>query len=330
MLKNAGLYDWDNRSKTCMFAKKQKKSTTPKAPPPPRADFVQLLTDAIDRNTSIGIVHQGKAGNDPLAQGRLLEWKDNVLVIEELQIIGRDVVLKSNDSVEAYLSYNGTMLTFDAKVLKVEMPRKLNKQRVVRALHISNPMNLREGDRRSAFRASLSGLAEEIPVKMWFLDRFKPDDEIDESLLSERTTSYYTDLMAAKNFDAQIPVDEDGVELISIDWNPVLKMAMLDIPHAEGRLIDVTSNGLGILMYGISNMQLDRFERIGLSFMLEGQQLDFVVEVRQGTDLRGSTCRMGVLIVYPDRRDGTTLTRRTLEQFAMKIQRDQLKSRKAS
>jgi len=291
---------------------------------------VQLLNDAIDRNTSIGVVHLGRSGHDPLAQGRLLEWKDNVLIIEELQIIGRDVVLKSNDRIEAYLSYNGTMLTFEAKVLKVEMPRKLNKERVVRALHISNPMNLREGDRRSAFRASLSGLAEEIPVKVWFLDRFKPDDECDESLFVERNTSYYTDLMAAQSFDSQIPVDEDGKEVLCVDWNPVLKSVMLQSPHAEGRLIDLTSNGLGILMYGISSMQLDRFERIGMSFELEGHQLDFVAEVRQGTDLRGSACRVGMLIVHPDRRGGTAMARRILEQFAMQIQRDQLKNRKAS
>ncbi len=313
-----------------MFSKKPKKSSTPKASVPPRADFVQLLTDAIDRNTSIGIVHQGRAGHDPLAQGRLLEWQGDILVIEELQVIGRDVVLKADDRVEAYLSYNGTMLTFEAKVLKVEIPRKLNRERVVRALHISKPMNLREGDRRSAFRASLSGLADEIPVKMWFLDRFKPDDEFDEPLLGERNTSYYTDLMAAKLFNSKIPVDEDGNEVHCIDWERVLKAAKLESPHAEGRLIDVTSNGLGILMYGISNMQLDRFERIGLAFNLDGQPLEFVIEIRQGTDLRGSTCRIGALIVYPDQRGGTTLTRRTLEHFAMQIQRDQLRGRKAS
>jgi len=313
-----------------MFSKKSKKSTSPKAPAAPKVDFVELLNEAVDRNTSIGIVHRGRAGSDPLAQGRLLEWKKEELVIEELQIIGRDVSLKTGDLVEAYLSYKGTMLTFEAKVLEVEMPRRLNDVRVVRALHISKPLNLREGDRRSAFRASLSGMPKDIPVKMWFLDRYKPEDDQDEASQEEQDKSYYTDLLAAKSFHAEFPLDEEGNERAHIDWNPILRSAMMEEPHAIGRLIDVTSNGLGILMYGVSNMQLDRFERIGLEFSIEDSKLEFVIEVRQGSDLRGSTCRVGTLILHPDRRDNTTLARRTLDQFAMQIQRDQLKGRNAA
>ena len=310
-----------------MFSKKTKKSTDPKSKAPPKVNFVDLLNEAVDRNTSIGVVHLGQSGHDPLAQGRLLEWREDVLVIEELQIIGRDVVLKVGDRIEGYLSYGGTMMTFEAKVLEVEMPRRLNSDRIVRALHISPPANLREGDRRSAYRSSLSGFKQDIPARIWFLDRFKSEDEFDELPLVAHNNMYYTDLMAAKLFDAKIPVDEDGVERKDIDWKPLLETALTEIPHAQGRLIDMTSNGIGILMYGISNMQLNRFERIGLSFEIEEQQLDFVVEMRQGTDLRGVTRRVGTLIVYPGRGEGGTKTRRILERFAMQIQRDQLKTR---
>ena len=319
-----------------MFSKKSKKTTSNRSSGPPKVDYVGLLNEAIDRNTAVGIVHAGRAGKDPLAQGRMLQWKNNALIIEELQIIGRDVVLKAGDRVEAYLSYNGTMMTFEAEVLEVELPSRLNSERIVRALHITTPTNLREGDRRSAFRASLSGIAEDFPVRMWFLDRYTANDTKGTADNSEgkivstsekSNNAYYTDLLAAKNFDANIPLDENGVEYRDISWKPLLDATMLEFPHARGRLVDMTSNGFGILMYGISSMQLDRFERIGMSFELEGTKLDFVVEVRQGTDLRGSTCRVGTLIVYPDRGEAAVQSKRLIERFAMQIQRDHLRTR---
>ncbi len=319
-----------------MFSKKTKKTTSDRSSGPPKVDYIGLLNEAIDRNTAVGIVHAGRAGQDPLAQGRMLEWKDDVLIIEELQIIGRDVVLKSGDRVEAYLSFNGTMMTFESEVLEVELPSRLNSQRIVRALHITTPTNLREGDRRSAFRASMSGNSEDYPVRMWFLDRYQAHDSSGRAHENESFTptknnnSYYTNLLAAKSFDANIPLDEHGVEYRSINWKPILDATMLELPHAQGRLVDMTSNGFGILMYGVSSMQLDRFERIGLSFELEGTRRDFVVEVRQGTDLRGSTCRVGTLIVYPDRGEAAVHSKRLIERFAMQIQRDHLRARGAA
>lgn len=289
-----------------------------------------MLREAVDRNTSIGVVHQSKAGFDPLAQGRLLRWDDEGIVIEELQIIGRDIRIQSGDLLEAYLNYDGLMLSFDAKVLMVEEPTNLNKKRVVSSLVLSKPQNLRESDRRSAFRASLSGHVEDIPVNMWFFDRYLSQMKGEQGVEFSTNNSYYTNLLATMNYDPAYPLDEHGAIRREIDWGRIHLEASVTRPHAVGRLIDLTRNGLGILMYGVSNMQLDRFERIGVSFELEGEQLDFVVELRRGTDLKGSTCRAGMLIVHPEQNGALSHGRRVLERFAMQIQREHLRNRKVS
>ncbi|MBO6513218.1 MAG: hypothetical protein JJ974_04560 [Phycisphaerales bacterium] len=313
-----------------MFSRKSKQGTGSKSGNAPRAEHVELLREAVDRNTSVGVVHQCRAGYDPLAQGRLLKWDDEGVVIEELQIIGRDIRLRTNDMVEAYLSYDGVMLSFEAKILMVEEPTQLNEHRVVRSLMLSKPMNLRESDRRSAFRASLSGFAEEIPVNMWFFDRYQSREENAPKLGFELTNAYYTDLLSPLDYDPVYPLDVNGAVARDIDWGRIMEDAKVTPPHAVGRLIDLTRNGLGILMYGVSYMQLDRFERIGVSFELEGKELDFVVELRRGTDLKGSTCRVGVLLIYPEKNGAMNPERRVLEQFAMQIQREHLRNRKAS
>tara|TARA_R110002072_G_scaffold103494_5_gene226994 strand:+ start:714 stop:1637 length:924 start_codon:yes stop_codon:yes gene_type:complete len=307
-----------------MFSKKPKKSGAQ------GSNLDGLFREAVERNTSVGIVRLGRSGEDPLAQGRMLRFRDDVLVIEELQIIGRHVVFKEGDRIEAYFKVNGKMLTFESKVLSLEMPTYLNKVQRVQSMHLSGPAQLRMGDRRSAYRASVSVSKNEIPVKMWFLDRFQEDVKTDSGLIPEDHKIYYTNLMSAKRFDAEIPVDEEGVELAQFDWQPILQSAFQESPHALGRVVDLTANGLGILMYGVSNMQLNRFERIGVSFEIEGEEIQLVVEIRQGNDLRGSTCRVGTLLLYPDRRCTTSSARRTMERFAMMLQREQLKGRMAS
>lgn len=313
-----------------MFSKKSKSKNASDGAPVAHARDIALLREAVDRNTSIGVVHQSKAGFNPLAQGRLLRWDDDGIVIEELQIIGRDVRFGSGDTIEAYLTFEGVMLSFDGTVLMVEEPMELNSQRIVRSLELTSPQNLRESDRRSAFRASVSGQSVEIPVDMWFLDRYVPSMQGEEKIEFVLTNTYYTNLLAALNFDADYPLDDRGEVSRDIDWGRVLRDAKGTEPHAVGRLIDLTRNGLGMLMYGVSNMQLDRFERVGVSFELEGEQLDLVVELRRGTDVKGSTCRVGMLIVHPEQSGSLCHERRVLEQFAMQVQREQLRNRKAS
>ncbi len=314
-----------------MFSRKSDKSTKTATPEPKEAplDLKQTLLDAIERNASVGIVRLGYSGQDPLAQGRLLEWDDKGLVIEQLQIIGKEVRFHVGSRIEAYVKFNKLIMMFEAEVLQVEQPTYLNEQRVVRSMRLSQPSLLRQGDRRSAFRSSIAALGQETMVKMWFLDRIGEVPPEPEGGAQQQKNAYYTDLIRAKRAEPLIvDRDEEGNPLI-VDWTMVLAEAHKDQPHAVGRLADLTANGLGFVMYGVSNMQFVRFERIAVQFGLEETLIDLVVEVRQGVDLKGSTCRMGALIVHPSVGSVHAPQRRELERMAMQIQREQLRTRKA-
>ena len=311
-----------------MFSKKSKKDKG-KSQSPEAIELQKMLREAIDRNSAIGIVRLGYSGQDPLAQGRLLNWDEKGLVVEQLQIIGRDVRFTMGSRIEAFVKCRDTTLVFEAEVTEVAHASQLNEKQYVRSLRFSDPRLLRRGDRRSAFRSSVNGNGEEIPVKMWFIDRLE-EDQADNLTGRNYTQIYYTDLIAARRRERLIPLDEEGNEPREIEWEAVRKSAQCDEPHSIGRLVDLTANGLGILMYGVAKMQLDRFERIAVQFDLEDETLDLIVEMRHAIDLKGSTCRVGTLIVHPHIGNMHAPQRRVLEKVAMEIQREQLRLRRSA
>jgi hypothetical protein len=311
-----------------MFSKKNKKSSNTSESEALR-ELRALLREAIDRNATIGIVRLGYSGQDPLAQGRLISWDEEGIVIEQLQVIGRDVRFTVDTRIEAFVKYKDITIVFECKVVSTNRTSKLNDTQIVQSLRISHPHLLRKGDRRSAFRSNVTANGDEIPVKMWFIDRVE-DGPLDHAPNRSYAQIYYTDLLAARRSHVVVPLDEDGKELRSFDWDPIIEEVQLDKPHAIGRLTDLTANGLGILMYGIVKMQLNRFERIVVQFELEDQEISLVVEVRHGMDLRGSTCKLGSLIVHPNVSNMHAQQRRVLETVAMRVQREQLKHRRSA
>ena len=309
-----------------MFPKRKKSDKTRDTSMSP--EMRRILRDAVDRNATVGIVRLGYSGQDPLAQGRLIKWDDEGIVVEKVQIIGRDVRLTIETRIEAFIKMNDTTIVFESKILSKHGSARLNENQIVETLRISQPQLLRKGDRRSAFRSSVNASGDEIPVRMWFLDRVENDAD---GVHSNRSYSqmYYTDLVAARRRTSIIPQDENGKELTQFDWDEVIELAHQSKPHAIGRLVDLTANGLGVLMYGIAKMQLTRFERIAMQFELEGEALDVVVEMRHANDLRGSTCKVGMLIIHPQIGNLNAPQKRLLERVAMQVQRDQLRHRRA-
>lgn len=315
-----------------MFSKRPK----PKAPASssaaaPRKDLRQVLEDAVARNTSVGLVRLGRSGQDPLAQGRLLSWNDGTLVVEQLQIIGRTLDFHTGTRVEGYVNAGGTMLAFESEIKHIDTPTKLNDQKVVRSVKLADPVQLREGDRRSAYRVSLPASMGEIPIRIWFLDRVRDPAKVSQADRDPPTNKYYTDLLAAVRAESLFPEPDDDGNPVEFDWTDLINGVMeRETPHAVGRLLDITPNGIGVLMYGVSKMQLDRFERIAMDFELDGETMHIATEMRHAVDLRGGTCRVGYLLVHPSPRDVHAPARKALERIAMQIQRDQLKSRSAA
>lgn len=294
-----------------------------------RAALRSLLQEAVDRNATIGIVRLGHAGQDPLAQGRLIELDDESIVVEQLQIIGKDIRFPQDTRVEAYIKLKNDTMVFESTIKRTELASKINDRTIVKSLRLSPPRLLRKGDRRSAYRSSVTGVSDDIPVRMWFIDRIETTPQSDPQP-RQHTQVYYTDLIAARRGEPVTPRDEDGNEAKSFEWPPVIERIQDEKPHAMARLVDLTANGIGILMYGIAQMQLNRFERAVLQMELEDELVNLVVEIRQGVDLRGSTCRVGTLVIHPDIGSIHAPQRRILEQVAMRVQREHLKHRKSA
>jgi len=321
-----------------MFAKKSK----PEGEPAER-DLAEILAEAVDRNTAVGVVRLGYAGEDPLAQGRLLRWSDGHIVIEELQIIGRDVRLHLGNRVEVYVSYGDVMMIFESKVTEIDKPERLNEHRLVHSMRLSEPRLLRRGDRRSAYRASVGSVLDEVPVKLWFLDRLvEPKDEAgdgdegsegagdiakNEGEADTRQRKYFTDLIAGRRTSRLIPVDDEtGEEPSEIDWTGVIKEAKKGGPHAVGRLVDLSATGIGVLLYGVAKMQLKRFERFAVELELQETEITLIVEMRQATELRGSTCRVGFFVIFPGPGSVRAPERRLIEKVCLEIQRKQIRA----
>ena len=319
-----------------MFSRNSKKPTKPadsQAAAKKPEDLKQIFQDAVDRNTSIGIVRLGHSGQDPLAMGRMLEWIDGeVLVLEQLQIIGHDIMFNVGSRVEAFVKFNDTILMFEAEIEELDHATRLNENRVVRSLKLRGPHLLRRGDRRSSFRSSVTASGTDTPVEMWFLDRVVEEipKEIVQGKGAQKSTTYYTDLQRAKRLETLFPEPENEDEVVEINWPEIIEKVEGEDPHAVGRLADLTANGLGFIMYGVAKMQLNRFERLAARFEVEGEPLDVVVEIRHAVDLKGSTCRVGCLIVHPKIGCVHAPQRRMLEKRAMEIQREQLRIRKSA
>ena len=112
-----------------------------------------------------------------------------------------------------------------------------------------------------------------------------------------------------------------------VDWPMVILGALERPPHARVRLADVSPNGVGMTMYGVAAMQLQRFERIALRAEVEGHKIEIVGAIRRSEELTQRRCRVGVVMVYPGPRELRAPARRSLEAINLLVQRELMKRR---
>lgn len=316
------------------------------------------LAAAVERNAPVGVVQLAEVGTDPLATGRLLRWSDGQIEVEDLQVIGRDLRFRSGDQITCYASIREKIVEFTAKIVQTGEMVKINGRMVVPAMTLTEPGDIQFGDRRTAYRASLSVLGGEHRADIWFMQRTNEallssgDDEEDEEPITREAVppGLFTSLRRAAT-TPRVP----GVPLLSVQGDVqdaegaadaasvaldvespdsetlahAMERVMEDGPHARGVLVDVAANGLGLVMYGIQAMQLRRFEYLTVSFEWEGRQINAVLQVRRAENIAEDRCRVGGLLVYPAPGDLFSGTRRELEQINLQIQRELARRRSA-
>jgi len=353
------------------MAKQSKRSNNPKRSNQSKPDQQELrarLREMVDLNNPVGLVRPELLGIEPLAYGRLIEWTDEHLAVEELQIIGRKVRIGPQDDVQAFVGRTGDLLTFSSKVTKLSQPVKLNQSKMIKALRLAPPQKLSLGNRRTAFRAPLSARGEPLDARVWFIDRAglgcEPDAEpgepegelagdggseitvdaqacVDEDLPIDAVAvnRYYTHLEAAIADDPLPCYAPDrsawdaeargaAPDPSDVDWRSVTRAIGDRDHHAYARVTDLTAGGLGLVFYGISGMQLKRFEHAVIDLLFEDGSVRIVGEVRQCKDLGGRRAKIGLMLVYPGPRDVRDPTRQKLERRAIELERALLEKKR--
>ena len=113
----------------------------------------------------------------------------------------------------------------------------------------------------------------------------------------------------------------------SVDWPQIIKNAMAEPSHARVRIADVSPSGIGMTMYGVSAMQLQRFERVVLRTEIEGHTIHVAGAVRRSEELTQRRCRVGIVLVHPGPSQLRAEARRSLEAINLMVQRELLKNR---
>lgn len=348
---------------------RQRESENPGSSP----DALEALREAVERNCPAGFARLGFVGQDPLATGRLLNWENGRLVVEELQVIGGEIRFGTGDRLECYATLGEDIISFGVKIVDMATPKRLNDSTVVQSITLEGPTGVTFGNRRVAYRASLNVLGGEYTGDLWFLDRFtdKPDFE---ASVHEDTGAMFTSLrdaaLATPLFPMPSPeaisayygtplpaqLDEDGnpvegaitalprpaksetasdvtlrwrslVPSTRVDWPMVIRGAFERPPHARVRLSDVSPSGVGMTMYGVAAMQLQRFERVVLRTEIEGRDIHVVGQIRRAEELTQRRCRVGVLLVHPGPKELRAPARRSLEAINLLVQRELIKRR---
>ena len=343
------------------------KQSKPDKHKPDQKELRARLREMVDLNNPVGLVRPELLGIEPLAYGRLIEWTDEHLLVEELQIIGRKVRVGPQDDVQAFVGRTGDLLSFSSKVLKLSQPARLNQQMMIKTLRLASPQKLSLGNRRTAFRAPLSAHDDVLDARVWFIDRagLRPDaDEEpvpepeqgcsepctgscdvcpqaeDEAAADEtRSNKYYVHLEAAIA-DNPLPgyapdrsawdveARENAPEPEEVDWQSVTRKVGDRDHHAFARVTDLTAGGIGLMFFGISGMQLKRFEHLVIELHFDDGPVRVVGEVRQCKDLGGRRAKIGLMLVYPSPRDVRDPTRQKLERRAIEVERALLEKKR--
>ncbi|NRA57244.1 MAG: hypothetical protein HRU13_03890 [Phycisphaerales bacterium] len=113
----------------------------------------------------------------------------------------------------------------------------------------------------------------------------------------------------------------------AVDWPSIIRAAQETRPHARVRIADISPSGIGMTMYGVSAMQLQRFERLVLSTTIEDHAIQVVGAIRRSEELTQRRCRVGIVLVHPGPSQLHAEARKSLEAINLMVQRELLKRR---
>ena len=242
---------------------------------------MEALEAACARNAPLEIVQADLAGEEPFARGRMLEIESGMILLEQVQLIGKVAKFAKKTPLLAYFRFGRRLYEFRSRVMSVEKPVKLNRSLLVPAMDILMPTEVEEGQRRNVFRIPLGAIKDPIRVEVW------------QDNPSERGNFLLQDGQ---------PIEGDGV-ICSGEGGEADEGHML-VPSRQadwmGSLIDASDVGLGINVEKCRMSEMKQFCECWIRFELpddDAGPIVFRVEARQVRSIREGVIRVGFLVL---------------------------------
>ena len=266
---------------------------------------IEALHAACSRNAPLEIVQADLIGVEPFARGRMIEIESGVLMLEEVQIIGKMAKFAKQMPVVGFFRYGNKLYEFFSKVVSAQKPIHLNRSTIVPAIDLRMPGEVTEGQRRNVYRIQVAAMKDPIRVEFW---RETPPDV--ETISIQNGLSAQGDGVS----DAFTGGEDAEGNLYPPTRNP----------DWQGSMIDASDVGLGMNLNECRIGQIKVFERAWLRFNLPGDpegSMTFLVEVRQIRSIREGVVRVGTFIVESDDRWAHAAKVRRLWAFLTELQR---------
>jgi hypothetical protein len=243
---------------------------------------MEALVEACSRNAPLEIVQIDRAGEDPFARGRMLEIENGVIVIEQLQLIGKVVKFAKKTPVLVYFRFRHKLYEFNSRVMSAEKPVRLNRALLVPAMEILLPSEVEEGQRRNVYRIPLGAIKDPIRVEVW------QQKEVPEN-------GNYT-LQEGQSLEGDgVTCSREGGE--SEEGQILVPSRLADW---VGSLVDASDIGLGINVEKCRLSDIKQFGELWVRFSLPGDEegpIAMRVEARQIRSVREGVIRIGLLVI---------------------------------
>ena len=266
---------------------------------------IEALHAACARNAPLEIVQADLVGEEPFARGRMIEIESGVLMIEEVQIIGKMAKFAKQTPVVGFFRFHNRLFEFFSKVVSAQKPIHLNRSTIVPAIDLKLPTDITEGQRRNVYRIQVAALRDPIRVEFWH--EVPPD--VEQMFIQNGQTAQGDGVCDAYKGGE----DANGFLL------PPTRVA-----DWEGQMIDASDVGLGMNLNKCRLNQLKLFDRGWLRFSLPGDaegSMTFSVEVRQVRSVREGVVRAGMFILETNDRWAHAAKVRRLWSFMTEWQR---------
>ncbi len=248
---------------------------------------MEALLQACSRNAPLEIVQADRAGEEPFARGRMLEIEDGVLMVEQVQMIGKVAKFAKKTPLLAYFRFGHRLYEFRSRVVTVDEAVKLNRALLVPAMGIELPKAVEEGQRRNVYRIPLSALKDPIRVEVW-REMEVPDDS---ELPLQRGQTLDGDGVTCSREGGESDEGEVLVPSRRADWG--------------GTLVDASDVGLGVNIEKCRMTEIKLFSEFWVRFSIPGDDegaLAFKAEVRQIRSVREGVIRVGLLVLEGNNR----------------------------